>query len=91
MPALPLAFLLLTSPAPALGPGKHARTVEVGGVKRTYHVHVPRRLTRHRACPLARDGRFVVSPPGTITDLLAAGRKGASRRAGPGRQPASHI
>jgi polyhydroxybutyrate depolymerase len=41
MTALPLALLLLTSPAPALGPGNHARTVEVGGLKRTYHVHVP--------------------------------------------------
>jgi polyhydroxybutyrate depolymerase len=41
MNPVPFALLLILSTVPPLQPGNHSRTIEVGGLKRTYHVHVP--------------------------------------------------
>lgn len=52
MTAVPLALVLTVVHADALRPGNHTRTVEVGGRKRTYHVHVPRSYDPKKPAPV---------------------------------------
>jgi polyhydroxybutyrate depolymerase len=51
MTALSLT-LLLAFPAADCGPGDYRRTVEVGGMKRTYNVHVPPKYDAKRPTPV---------------------------------------
>src|SRR4051812_42340679 len=48
---LPLT-LLLSLQAEPLKPGNHSRSVKMGELKRTYHVHVPRKYDPKQATPV---------------------------------------
>jgi polyhydroxybutyrate depolymerase len=54
MSASTIAFLALLAapPAPALGPGDHARTLTVGGRERSYLVHVPKSYDPKKPVPV---------------------------------------
>jgi polyhydroxybutyrate depolymerase len=52
MTAAVLGLLLVAAQPESLTPGDHTRTVEVGGRKRTYHVHVPKSYDPKKPTPV---------------------------------------
>lgn len=63
-------------PATPLTPGKHLRTVTVGDVERTFHVHVPEKYDHAKATPV------VLCYHGALTNgLIAAAQTGLSAKA----------